>query len=110
LALIALGRAAGFSLDEIALMFAPDGRTPHRPKSARGQGGGAEQDYPSTNQHARQPAARRRLPCAEPYGMSNLPPNPAGRRVGSTWTTKEKESYGIERFCLTCLISGSSDS
>jgi DNA-binding transcriptional MerR regulator len=28
LALIALGRNAGFSLDEIALMFAPDGR-PH---------------------------------------------------------------------------------
>jgi len=26
LALIAIGRAAGFSLDEIALMFAPDGR------------------------------------------------------------------------------------
>jgi DNA-binding transcriptional MerR regulator len=26
LALIALGRAAGFSLDEIAVMFAPDGR------------------------------------------------------------------------------------
>src|SRR3954447_24070588 len=26
LALIALGRAAGFSLDEIRLMFAPDGR------------------------------------------------------------------------------------
>jgi DNA-binding transcriptional MerR regulator len=26
LALIALGRAAGFSLDEIALMFAPEGR------------------------------------------------------------------------------------
>jgi DNA-binding transcriptional MerR regulator len=26
LALIALGRAGGFSLDEIALMFAPDGR------------------------------------------------------------------------------------
>lgn len=26
LALVALGRAAGFSLDEIALMFAPDGR------------------------------------------------------------------------------------
>jgi DNA-binding transcriptional MerR regulator len=26
LAMIALGRAAGFSLDEIALMFAPDGR------------------------------------------------------------------------------------
>ena len=26
LALIALGRASGFSLDEIALMFAPDGR------------------------------------------------------------------------------------
>src|SRR5687767_7762344 len=26
LALIALGRAAGFSLDEIGLMFAPDGR------------------------------------------------------------------------------------
>jgi len=26
LALIAMGRAAGFSLDEIALMFAPDGR------------------------------------------------------------------------------------
>jgi len=28
LALIALGRSAGFSLDEIALMFAPDGRLP----------------------------------------------------------------------------------
>ena len=28
LALIALGRSAGFSLDEIALMFAPDGRPP----------------------------------------------------------------------------------
>lgn len=27
LALIALGRAAGFSLDEIALMFAPDGQS-----------------------------------------------------------------------------------
>jgi DNA-binding transcriptional MerR regulator len=27
LAVIALGRTAGFSLDEIALMFAPDGRT-----------------------------------------------------------------------------------
>lgn len=27
LALIALGRAAGFALEEIALMFAPDGRT-----------------------------------------------------------------------------------
>jgi DNA-binding transcriptional MerR regulator len=26
LALVALGRASGFSLDEIALMFAPDGR------------------------------------------------------------------------------------
>jgi len=26
LALIAVGRAAGFSLDEVALMFAPDGR------------------------------------------------------------------------------------
>jgi hypothetical protein len=26
LALIAVGRAAGFSLDEIAVMFAPDGR------------------------------------------------------------------------------------
>src|SRR5437870_11541126 len=26
LALVALGRAAGFALDEIALMFAPDGR------------------------------------------------------------------------------------
>jgi hypothetical protein len=26
LALIAMGRAAGFSLNEIALMFAPDGR------------------------------------------------------------------------------------
>lgn len=26
LALIAMGRAAGFSLDEIALVFAPDGR------------------------------------------------------------------------------------
>ena len=28
LALVALGRSAGFSLDEIALMFAPDGRPP----------------------------------------------------------------------------------
>ena len=35
LALIALGRAAGFSLDDIALMFAPDGRLRiDRPKLA----------------------------------------------------------------------------
>jgi hypothetical protein len=35
LALIAVGRPAAFSLDEIALMFAPDGRAAHRPTDGR---------------------------------------------------------------------------
>jgi DNA-binding transcriptional MerR regulator len=64
LALIALGRAAGFSLDEIARMFAPDGR----------------------------PRARRCLSRADPHGVSHLLPHPAGRRVWSYWSAKEEGS------------------
>ena len=52
LAFIALGRASGFSLDEVAHMFAADGRPRHRPAGARGQGGRAGSDDPRAQRHA----------------------------------------------------------
>jgi len=73
LALIALGRSAGFSLDEIALMFAPDGRPRidrrcWQPKPRVGQ------DRSQTDRNARWPATRRCLPRSKPHAMSNFPP------------------------------------
>jgi DNA-binding transcriptional MerR regulator len=81
LALIALGRAAGFSLDEIARMFAPDGQPRIDPTDARGEGAGAGPEDPRTERDARRPAPRRGLPRAEPHGVPYLPPHPARRRV-----------------------------
>jgi DNA-binding transcriptional MerR regulator len=71
LALIALGRSAGFSLNEIAQMFAPGG-----------QGRRARQDHPQIECHARRPAARGCMSSAEPYGMSEISPTVGNCRVG----------------------------
>ena len=94
---IALGRAAGFSLDEIARMFAPDGR-PHRPADAHSQSGGTGPDYSQTSRHAGQTAACRCVPRAEPHGMSHVPPHSAGRRVWSYWSAQEK-SFAVHKLC-----------
>ena len=66
LALIALGQAAGFSLDEIALMFGPGRAAAHRPTDARGQGGGAG--------HRR---SANSAPCATACGTPLLAPRRA---------------------------------
>jgi DNA-binding transcriptional MerR regulator len=89
LALIALGRAAGFSLEEIARMFAPDGAA-HRPADARGQGEGARHDHPQTERDARGPAARRCMPRAQLHGMPHFQAHLARRRFRSLRGEKEK--------------------
>jgi DNA-binding transcriptional MerR regulator len=90
LALIALGRSAGFSLDEIALMFAPDGR----PRIDRRMLAAKAEELDRTIRkltEMRRPAPRRSLPRAESHGMSNLPPHIAGRGDRGFWTTNEEE-------------------
>ena len=90
LALIALGRAAGFSLDEIALMFAPDGRPriDRQMLAAKAE----ELDRTIRKLSAMRDGLRHAAACprAEPHGMPHLPPHPAGRRVWSYWSAKEE--------------------
>src|SRR5262245_27598066 len=62
----------------------------HRPADARDQGGRAGQDDPPADRHARRPAARRRLPGAEPHGMPNLPPPPASGRIWGDRSAEEE--------------------
>lgn len=64
LALIALGRAAGFSLDEIALMFAPDGRP--RIDRARLQAKADELDARIRRLEAMRDGLRHAAECAAP--------------------------------------------
>ena len=67
LALIALGRAAGFSLDEIAIMFAPDGR----PQIDRGMllEKAAELDATIRNLSAMRDGLRHAAACTAPSHM-----------------------------------------
>jgi DNA-binding transcriptional MerR regulator len=79
LTLIAAGRAAGFSLNEIALMFAPDGRPriDHKMLEAKAQ----ELDTAIRKLTAmRDGPARRSMPRPEPHGMPEVSPHPACRR------------------------------
>ena len=67
LALIALGRAAGFSLDEIALMFAPDGRL--RIDRQRLQAKAEELDRTIRKLSARRDSLRHAAACPAPSHM-----------------------------------------
>ena len=69
LALIALGRSAGFSLDEIALMFAPDGR----PRLDRPMLAAKAEELDRTIRKLTE--MRDGLPRSEPHGMSNFSPH-----------------------------------
>jgi DNA-binding transcriptional MerR regulator len=97
LALIAVGRAAGFSLDEIALMFAPDGLPRIDRQMLAAKAKELDRTIRKPNRHVRRPTARRCLPRAEPRGMSHFPPHPAGGRVWSYWSAKEKDCDLIQR-------------
>ena len=80
LALIALGRAAGFSLDEIAGMFAADGQPVI--DRARRQGRRRRRDAASAHRAARRPAPRRALPGAQPSRVSDVPAPAAECLIG----------------------------
>lgn len=90
LALITLGRAAGFTLEEIARMFAPDGR----PRIDRQMlaAKAAELDRTirklSAMRDGLQHAAA--LPRAQPHGVPKLPPPPNGRGVWGYRAAKEE--------------------
>ena len=79
LALIALGRAAGFSLDEIARMFAPDGRPRIDRQMLAAKADELDGTIRKLTRHARRPAARRCLPRAEPHGMPRRSAASCGR-------------------------------
>ena len=92
LALIALGRTSGFSLDEIARMFAPDGRPriDRRMLAAKAE----ELDQTIRELTALRDGLRHAagLPRAELHGMSHLPAPAAGRRVWCAGSAKEASS------------------
>jgi DNA-binding transcriptional MerR regulator len=92
LALIALARTSGFSLDEIARMFAPDGRPRIDRRMLAAKAEELDQTIRELTRHARRPAARGGLSRAELYGMPHLPAPPAGRRVRSVRSAKEASS------------------
>ena len=83
LALIALGRSAGFSLGEIARMFAPDGRVRIERQMLTSKADELDAHDPQAQRHARRAAARRRLPRAEPHGMPDVPPTAESRSHGT---------------------------
>ncbi|MGY4346913.1 DNA-binding transcriptional MerR regulator [Bradyrhizobium sp. GM7.3] len=82
LALIALGRAAGFSLDEVARMFAPDGRPRIDRRKACRQGRRVGPNDPQAYRDARRPAPCRGLSGAKSHGMPAFSPPHAGRGIG----------------------------
>jgi len=88
LALIAVGRAAGFSLNEIALMFAPDGRLRIDRQMLTAK---AEELERTIHGLSSMRDGLRHL-----HGVSHLPPHPAGCCVWSYWGPKEKDSNLIQ--------------
>lgn len=72
LALIALGRSAGFSLDELAGVFAPDGR----PRLDRQMLAARAQELERKTRELRKlrDGLRRRVPRTQPHGMQHVPP------------------------------------
>jgi DNA-binding transcriptional MerR regulator len=88
LALIAVGRAAGFSLEEMALMFAPDGklRIDRQLLAAKAQ----ELDKTIRQLSAmRDGQGRRPTARAEPYGVPYVSPHPAAAARRHRRTTEE---------------------
>ena len=97
LALITLGRSAGFSLDEIALMFAPDGRPRIDRRMFAAKAEELDRTIRKLNPDASRSEACRCLSCAEPRGMSHLPAHPTGR-IWSNWSAKNRKiplSFGL---------------
>jgi DNA-binding transcriptional MerR regulator len=92
LALIALGRAAGFSLDEIAHMFAPDGkpRIDRETLTAKAE----ELERTIRKLSALRDGLRHAAACPAPHGMPDLPPTRRGRLIWSYWATKKEGSAG----------------
>ncbi len=78
LALIALGQAAGFSLDEIAGMFTVDGRPKIDRKTLATKADGTGPDDPAVEFDAGRATPRCGLPRAESHGMPIVPPPDAG--------------------------------
>jgi len=78
LALIGLGRAAGLSLDEIGLMFAPDGQPRIGRHVLAAKADELDQTIRKLSAMARRAAACCRLSRAESHGMPDLP-SPAAR-------------------------------
>jgi DNA-binding transcriptional MerR regulator len=112
LALIALGRAAGFSLDEIGRMFAPDGQ----PRIDRQMLAAKADDWtrrsagsPSsaTRYGTPPPAPRRATWNAPPSAASSGPPRPAAvERAGSAETIPAeviRDGDGYQRCAAHCL-------
>ena len=89
LALIALGRAAGFTLDEIARMFAPDGR----PQIDRHMLAAKAEELDGTIRKlsAMRDGLRHAAACPAPSWMSYLSPLPRRRRIRSV-RVRSKES------------------
>jgi DNA-binding transcriptional MerR regulator len=91
LALIALGGAAGFSLDEIALMFAADGR----PRIERQMLAAKAEELDRTMRKlsAMRDGLRHAAACPAPsHRNAQRSAAPAGRRVWSHWSAKEESS------------------
>lgn len=86
LALIAVGRAAGFSLDEIALMFAPDGRPRINRQMLLAKA--AELDRTIRKLADMRDGLRHAAACRAPHGMSHLSSHRTGRRV---WSLSDHE-------------------
>ncbi len=72
LALIALGRSAGFSLDEIARMFAPDGQPQIDRRELAAKAAELDQTIRKTERDARRPSSRCRLPRPESHGVPDV--------------------------------------
>jgi DNA-binding transcriptional MerR regulator len=105
LALIALGRAAGFSLDEIAGMFAPDGqpRVDRRKLLDKAE----ELDRTIRELSALRDGLRHcsRLPRGEPHGMPHVPSHYASRRrrfASKAWILGLIEVGRHSRTQMTC--------
>jgi DNA-binding transcriptional MerR regulator len=88
LALIAVGRAAGFCLDEIVFMFASDRRS----RIGRQMLAVKAEELDGTIRKLTE--MRDGLRCcllrSEPHGMSDLPPHPKSRCIWSYWGAKER--------------------
>jgi len=87
LALVALGQAAGLSLDEIQSMLSPRGGAEHQSPAARGQGRRNRHPGQAVARNESRAAARSGLPGAEPRAMPHVPEAAQGGRGGRIGST-----------------------